>query len=301
MADAGPAKRHRGCGKYKLRGTSDVREHIRRRHKPPNLSYCSNCWLIFKGSGRFNQRDLHKAAMPPCKKVKDSPWATMEQLEKLKSEKGETNDQGSPEVRRWYKIRDIVCPERTGQLDDPYHTISSEFYGHLEEIVESFIAKEIVAPGIEPTAAQIAEIVTLYNFLTHAEMHEASPGNDGGFSGDTDLVPTPTVNPGPLAYTNYAVAQHTNPTLTGHAAAQFADGNVHGHVQPPMDPQLFSFRELTAAEEQFDNGQEDVAVNPEQTPILDDYVPDENVLQLVDLEGPFYPFGTETRPRRRRV
>ncbi|KAI4862110.1 hypothetical protein F4820DRAFT_464059 [Hypoxylon rubiginosum] len=123
---------HRCCLDFTILRLCDVRLHINRKHA--EKIHCADCGKLFDNDP--DKRDEHSRARCCEPREFNPPWATRDQLDKMK--RAANGSSNLTDEERWFQIWDIMFPGVT-QPSSPY--IYAPFHGleiHLRDAMDSY-------------------------------------------------------------------------------------------------------------------------------------------------------------------
>ncbi|KAK3690265.1 hypothetical protein B0T22DRAFT_481444 [Podospora appendiculata] len=221
---------HWDCRETQLKGIGDLRTHIlKRRHKEPEI-VCPRCWERFSGKNKHQAQQDH---IRGCKKLKPRPttWLTKEQAEAVEK-KGETEDPGNAEVRKWYYIWDVLFPHAPRPSQGPHYDgtpLEERVVMRLQTFqergyIQQMTNKLVISLGPNADRNRVSNLLhsLLQDFSAHVVMDEQLQRDM------SQAAASPIIGPQPLFGSSYD-DQFQDASSSSHANVGWQPYNVGGY------------------------------------------------------------------------
>lgn len=116
------------CRGLRIRRASDMRVHLRDTEHHQQPTHCARCGDIFRGKTKYQERDIHLRTERCLNKDFYYIGLTLDQMLALRGRCELADVQGvwTDEERRWFRIWDIVFPERA-RPSSPYYDFDASY------------------------------------------------------------------------------------------------------------------------------------------------------------------------------
>jgi len=230
-------RKHHHCLRYDLHRIKDVRQHIDRRHRNPEL-YCARCFQLFSTE---QVRDAH-ARVAKCL-VRPPPLDFFEGVsEKQRRQIIQNASRGNTPAEQWYRIWDVVSPGEDRPLSPYVGNYLEETVPLLRTICDD--RREHIADAMRPIIDPGGFNPSLADYLIECVLSQFEIGIRGGGQ-DGANMPAATSSQSSLSPYVPIAPRTTSPSPLGSGDDLVVDESAIAHLM--TDPTIIGLYDDTAS------------------------------------------------------